>query len=286
MIVRRSGPSRKAVALGLSGLAAAAALALLVQARSAGERPVATIPAASGQAAATGRPAEYGYRIVNVFPHDPQAFTQGLIFRDGFLFESTGLNGRSSLRKVRLADGVVVQQHRVDDEHFAEGLTDWNHRLLQLTWQSNLGFVYDLDTFAVRQTFRYAGEGWGLARDNRRLVMSDGSARLRFMDPETFAETGELVVHDGGLPVRNLNELEVVNGQIFANVWQSDYLLMIDPASGRVAGRVDLSGLLSRSERAATDVLNGIAHDSGADRLFVTGKLWPKLFEIRLEPRP
>jgi glutaminyl-peptide cyclotransferase len=286
MTVRRTGPSRTIVALAAAGLAAAAALAVFIQARSAGGRRVASGQAAPGPAAdAALRPIVYGYRIVNVFPHDPQAFTQGLIFRDGFLFESTGLNGRSSLRKVRLEDGVVVQQHRVADEHFAEGLTDWNDRLLQLTWQSNVGFVYDLDTFAVQRTFHYSGEGWGLAHDGRRLVMSDGSARLRFMDPETLTETGALVVHDGGLPVRNLNELEVVNGQIFANVWQSDHLLTIDPASGRVTGHVDLGGLLTPSERSGTDVLNGIAHDAGADRLFVTGKLWPKLFEIRLEPR-
>jgi glutamine cyclotransferase len=265
---------------------AAAAVVVFIQARGGLDRQTAPAPAVStpGSASTPSR-VEYGYRIVNVFPHDPGAFTQGLVYRDGFLFESTGLNGRSSLRKVRLDDGVVVQQHRVPQEHFAEGLADWNDRLLQLTWQSNVGFVYDLDTFAVRRTFHYEGEGWGLAQDGRRLIMSDGTDRLRILDPDTLTVTGELLVHDGGRPLHSLNELEVFKGEILANIWQSDSIVAIDPTSGRVTARIDLGGILTPAERAVTDVLNGIAYDRDKDRLFVTGKLWPKLFEIRLERR-
>jgi glutaminyl-peptide cyclotransferase len=253
-------------------LLGAAALAVFINARS---RPEAR-PSAEG--------ARFlAYRVVNTFPHDPEAFTQGLIYRGGFLFESTGLHGRSSLRKVRLETGEVLQRQALDAEHFAEGLADWQDQLVQLTWQSNLGFVYDLKTFARQRTFSYTGEGWGLARDARRLIMSDGTSVLRFLDPSTFAEAGRLAVTEGGLAVTNLNELEVVKGRIFANVWQSDQLVIIDPESGQVTGRVDLSGLLPPSERYGTDVLNGIAYDANGDRLFVTGKLWPKLFEIRLE---
>lgn len=225
----------------------------------------------------------FNYRVVNTFPHDPGAFTQGLIYRDGFLFESTGLHGRSSLRKVRLETGEVVQHQTVDSRHFAEGLADWEDRLVQLTWQSNVGFVYDLKTFTLQRTFTYGGEGWGLARDRQRLVMSDGSSVLRFLDPSTFGEVGRLAVTEGGLAVTNLNELEVVKGKIFANVWQSDQIVIIDATSGQVTGRVDLSGLLAPADRAGVDVLNGIAYDAGRDRLFVTGKLWPRLYEIRLE---
>jgi glutaminyl-peptide cyclotransferase len=278
---RRAGLSWTSLAIA-GGMAAAAVVLGYIQAGSDGHRAAGGSARGAQTPAATPARIAYDYRIVNVFPHDPGAFTQGLIYRDGYLFESTGLNGRSTLRKVRLEDGRVVQQHLVGQEHFAEGLTDWHDRLLQLTWQSNLGFVYDAETFAVERTFRYEGEGWGLAHDGRRLVMSDGSPRLRFLDPETLTPTGDLLVQDDGIPVPNLNELEVVKGEIFANVWQADYILTIDPSSGRVTGHVDLRGLLTVAERAGTDVLNGIAFDAERDRLFVTGKLWPKLFEIRL----
>ncbi len=229
--------------------------------------------------------ARYGYRVVHAYPHDPQAFTQGLVFRDGVLFESTGLVGRSSLRKVRLETGEVLQKRDIDPPHFAEGLADWQDRLIQLTYRSGIGFVYGMTTFDLRRTFPYEGEGWGLARDTRRLIMSDGTSMLRFLDPESLKETGVIAVTEGDNPVPNLNELEVVKGQIFANVWQSDDIVMIDPATGSVTGRIDLSGLLSPQERAGVDVLNGIAYDAANDRLFVTGKLWPRLFEIKIEPR-
>lgn len=224
----------------------------------------------------------YGYEVVNSYPHDREAFTQGLIFRNGFLFESTGLNGRSTVRKVRLESGEVLQRRTVDQQYFAEGLTDWGDRLLQLTWQSNIGLVYDLASFTLTSTFAYRGEGWGITHDSRRLIMSDGTPSLRFLDPVTFRETGRITVRDGTASVDELNELEFVKDRIFANVWQTDRIAMIDPESGAVTGWLDLKGLLTGRDASGANVLNGIAYDSVRDRLFVTGKLWPRLFEIRL----
>jgi glutaminyl-peptide cyclotransferase len=237
----------------------------------------------SADQAAGPEPVRVGYRVVNVYPHDPEAFTQGLVFRDGDLFESTGQYGRSSLRRVRLESGEVIQERRLERRYFGEGLTDWDSRLIQLTWQENAAFVYDLETFALLRTFRYRGEGWGLTHDGRRLVMSDGTSELRFLDPETFVESGRLRVTERGRPLPYLNELEMVRGELLANVWGSDDIFIIDLESGHVTGRVDLSNLLPPADRAGrVDVLNGIAYDAEGDRLFVTGKLWPKLFEIRL----
>jgi glutaminyl-peptide cyclotransferase len=224
----------------------------------------------------------FGYDVVNVYPHDREAFTQGLLFRDGVLFESTGQKGRSTLRKVRLETGEVLQQVKVDNRYFAEGLVDWGNRLLQLTWETNIGFVYDLASFKQLRTFSYAGEGWGLARDDRRLIMSDGSATLQFLDPETLHVTGRVQVRDGTVPVEDLNELEYVEGAIYANVWMTDRIAMIDPASGRVTGWINLAGLMPRNTTNGDAVLNGIAYDAQRRRLFVTGKLWPRLFEIRV----
>ena len=231
---------------------------------------------------AAGAALRYDFDVVNRYPHDPEAFTQGLIYRDGFLFESTGLNGRSSLRKVKLETGEVVQRHDVDKQYFAEGLADWRDRLIQLTWESNVGFVYDLATFKQIATFEYPGEGWGLTRDDRGLIMSDGSSTLRFLDPATFTEVRRLAVRDGGLMVDDLNELEYVKGSIFANVWFVDSIAMIAPDSGQVTGWIDLRGLLPDRVARGADVLNGIAYDAQGDRLFVTGKLWPNVFEIRV----
>jgi glutaminyl-peptide cyclotransferase len=225
----------------------------------------------------------FRFRVIQSYPHDDNAFTQGLIYRDGFLYESTGLNGRSSLRKVELETGRVLQQRAVQSDYFAEGLTDWGDQLVQLTWRSQLGFVYDLSTFSVRQTFALPGEGWGLAHDAELLIVSDGSSRLRFLDPTSFREVRHVEVTDNGAPVRDLNELEVVRGQIYANVWQSDRIAMIASAAGNVTGWIDLTGLMAVGYRLnAGAVLNGIAYDSAGDRLFVTGKLWPKLFEIQV----
>lgn len=230
-------------------------------------------------------PAVLAFEVVNTYPHDRGAFTQGLIWRDGFLYESTGLNGRSSLRKVKLDSGEVVQHERIEQQYFAEGLTAWKQRLIQITWQSQKGFSWDIDSFKRGADFSYAGEGWGITHDDKRLIMSDGTSTLRFLDPDTFKETGRLEVTYMGKPLPNLNELEYVRGRIFANVWQSNSIVCIDPATGRVTAQLNLPALLSTEDRAGgVDVLNGIAYDDRHDRLFVTGKLWPKLFELRLAP--
>jgi len=267
----RQQQTRRPAWLWVWGLLAAVAFVVYLTAR---ERSALPLP----------RPApQYGYQVVNVYPHDRGAFTQGLIFRQGFLFESTGLNGQSSLRKVRLETGEVVQRLAIDPQHFAEGLTDVGDTLVQLTWRSNIGFAYDLPTFRLLRTFDYPGEGWGLARDGNRVIMSDGTSSLRFLNPGTLKETGRITVTDEAQPVESLNELEMVKGELFANVWPTDDVVIISPQTGRVTGRLDLAGLLSPADRTPpVDVLNGIAYDAERDRLFVTGKLWPRLFEIRL----
>lgn len=230
--------------------------------------------------------AVYGYEVVRVHPHDRDAFTQGLVYRDGYLYESTGRNGQSTLRKVELETGAVVEQFELAPQYFGEGLTDWGDRLFQLTWKAGLAFIYDLSTFSVTGTFSYEGEGWGLTHDGSMLIMSDGTARLRVFDPVTFEEFGSIAVREGGTPVANLNELEYVRGELYANVWQTDRVAIIAPATGQVTGWIDLRGLLTAADTATpVDVLNGIAYDEAGDRLFVTGKLWPKLFEIRLVRR-
>jgi glutaminyl-peptide cyclotransferase len=243
----------------------------------------AALPSAMTQRAAV---AVDGYRVVNAYPHDPMAYTQGLIFRDGVLYESTGLNGRSSLRKVKLETGEVLQQQRIDPEYFAEGLAEWKGQLVQLTWQSNVAFVYDRATFARRRTFKFPGEGWGLAEDAHGFVLSDGSDQLRFLDPDTFAEVRRVTVTDGRATISQLNELEVVNGEVWANVWHTNRIARISPRTGKVVGWIDLSGLMSGGYRLEPEaVLNGIAYDAASRRLFVTGKLWPRLFEIQVVPQ-
>jgi len=222
------------------------------------------------------------YTIQHVFPHDPGAFTQGLQYFDGVLYEGTGLNGKSSIRRVKLETGEVLQQRAVPAAYFGEGIVVWHKELIELTWQSQIAFVYDRDTFNPTRTFKYEGEGWGLTHDGTHLIMSDGSAALRVLDPATFAEQRRIAVTAAGAPLRNLNELEYVKGEIFANVWQTNYIARVSPTSGAVTGWIDLRGLLSDEEARHADVLNGIAYDAEHDRLFVTGKLWPKLFEIRL----
>jgi glutamine cyclotransferase len=226
----------------------------------------------------------YGYRIVRTYPHDRDAFTQGLQYLDGFLYEGTGLRGRSSIRRVELETGKVLQRRDIPAPYFGEGITVWRDDLFQLTWQSGVAFLYDRKTFEQRRTYQYVGEGWGLTHDGASLVMSDGSDALRFLDPATFTERRRLRVTASGRPLPNLNELEFVKGEILANIWQSDTVARIDPKSGRVTGWIDLSGLLTGRERQGTDVLNGIAYDPAGDRLFVTGKLWPRIFEIRIAP--
>ena len=225
----------------------------------------------------------FGYQIVNTFPHDRQAFTQGLQFVDGFLYEGTGQHGQSGIRKVKLETGEVVQHQPLDAKYFGEGITVWRDTLIQLTWQSEIGFVYDRKTFKQIKSFTYPGEGWGLTHDGKRLIMSDGAARgaLRFFDPVGLKEIGRLVVRDGGRPVEHLNELEYVRGEILANVWQTQRIAKISLTTGAVTGWIDLTGILDARDAVGTDVLNGIAYDAARDRLFVTGKKWPKLFEIK-----
>jgi glutamine cyclotransferase len=201
---------------------------------------------------------------------------------DGHLYESTGLNGKSSVRMVDLASGQVLQRYDLPAEYFGEGLTNWDGNLIQLTWKSGTGFVYDSFSFALRRTFHYKGEGWGLTHDAKALILSDGSAVLRFLDPSSFREIRRMsVVDDKGQPVLNLNELEFARGEIYANVWQTDRIVQISPRTGKVLGWIDLSGLMAKLADPDA-VLNGIAYDAKGDRLFVTGKLWPKLFEIRV----
>jgi len=233
------------------------------------------------------RPPVHGIQVVNTYPHDPGAFTQGLAFADGFLYEGTGQYGQSSLRKVDLESGKVLQKLPLTPQYFGEGIAVVGDRILQLTWLNQVGFVYDRQTFKTQQTFRYSGEGWGITSDGERLIMSDGSATLRFLDPKTFDVTGRVTVRDRRRPVRHLNELEYVEGEVYANVWGSDFIVRIAPKTGDVLGWIDLTDLLPARQRPNRDaVLNGIAYDTKGKRLFVTGKLWPKLFEIRLVARP
>ncbi|MCS7208607.1 MAG: glutaminyl-peptide cyclotransferase [Fimbriimonadales bacterium] len=223
----------------------------------------------------------YRYRIVNTFPHDRNAFTQGLEFYNGYLYESTGQYGRSSLRKVELRTGRVLQIHRLPREYFAEGATIFGDRIYQLTWQNGICFVYTLSNFRQVAQFRYDGEGWGLTNDGKHLIMSDGSETITFRDPETFAEVRKITVRALGRPVKNLNELEYIEGEIWANIWHSDMIARIDPQTGLVKAWVDMEGL-PVTDRGIEDVLNGIAYDRQNKRIFVTGKNWSKLFEIEL----
>ncbi|GAC1676127.1 MAG: glutaminyl-peptide cyclotransferase [Steroidobacteraceae bacterium] len=230
----------------------------------------------------------YDYDVVHTYPHDPSAFTEGLFYLGGYLYESTGLEQHSSIRKVRLETGEVVQKIDIPSDYFGEGIVDWHGHLISLTWKSHLGFVFDLHTFKLQRQFRYEGEGWALTRNDKQIIMSDGTAQLRFLDPKTLRETGRVEVTVEGKGLSNVNELEWVKGEIYANVWQSNWLVRIDPGNGHVIGIVNLAGLLQPSDivPGQTDVLNGIAYDAKNDRLFVTGKNWPKLFEIRLRKSP
>lgn len=238
---------------------------------------------ATPAALAAPNPPVHGFKVVRSYPHDSQAFTQGLFFHDGSLFEGTGLRGRSSIRKVEIETGKVLQQVDLPPEVFGEGITRWGDRLIGLTWTEQTAYVLDLKTFKLWRKFSYAGEGWGITHNERELIMSDGTAELRFLDPLTFKELRRVRVTAGGRPVDQLNELEWVNGQVFANIWQTDRIARIDPKTGNVLGWIDLTGLLPASQRTGQDdVLNGIAYDAAKKRLFVTGKLWPRLFEIQL----
>jgi len=238
--------------------------------------------------------AAYTYKVVKTYPHEPNAFTQGLAFENGFLYEGTGLYGSSTLRKVQLETGKVVQMHNLSAEFFGEGITIFKDRIIQLTYRSNVGFVYNKDSFELLQSFNYQflqpgsgpAEGWGITHDGKNLIMSDGSSTLYLWDPETLQQTGSIKVHDNDVPVSGLNELEYVKGQILANVWPTERIAIITPQTGQVIGWIYMNGLLSQQElNKPVDVLNGIAHDAAGDRLFVTGKFWPKLYEIKFVPQ-
>jgi glutamine cyclotransferase len=256
-----------------------------------------TLPACGGRAAApdvaapivsaptssVSAPPTDTFTIGNRWPHDRAAYTEGLVYDQGRLFESTGLNGASTLREVDLQTGQVIASLAIGPELFAEGLTLFNGKLIQLTWQSHTGFVYDLGCFCLERTFAYDGEGWGLTHDDQYLIMSDGTARIRYLDPQTFAVVKTIDVSDRGQPITNLNELEYIHGEIFANVWLTDQIARIDPASGAIIGWVNLTGLLPDADRnPPANELNGVAYDAAADRIFVTGKNWPELFQIAL----
>jgi glutamine cyclotransferase len=225
------------------------------------------------------------YKVINTFPHDREAFTQGLVFEDGVLYEGTGLLGRSTLRKVELKTGKVLQTHKLPDEFFGEGITIYGSKIIQLTFLSNIGFVYDKDTFELVGEFNYPTQGWGITHDGSHLIMSDGTPILYFLDPETFEQVSRIRVYDRDVPVWGLNELEYVQGQIYANIWPTERIARIAPETGKVLGWIDMKGLLARRDYTGhEDVLNGIAYDKEKDRLLVTGKFWPKLFEIKLIP--
>ena len=233
----------------------------------------------------TVAPTEIGYRIVATYPHDADAFTQGLVYAGGTLYESTGLYGRSSVRRVDLTSGTPELVRPLAERYFGEGLTVFGERLVQLTWRSGTAFVYTARDLRPVGEFRYATQGWGLTQDGEHLIMSDGSATLYFLDPYRFTEVRRIQVREQGVPVKFLNELEFVGGDIFANVWQSPRILRIAPESGQVTGFIDLSALVERMRlRPSTDVLNGIAHIPGSGRLLITGKLWPSLYAIELLP--
>ena len=234
---------------------------------------------------------EYGYQVVNVYPHDRTAFTEGLFYDGGYLYEATGLEfGRSSVRKVKLETGEVLQKYQLPDEYFGEGIIRWHDKLYQMTYKSQIGFIYNFNTFAKQGEFSYQGQGWAFTTDGKWIYM-DGSRdvqaeasdpEIRVWDPDTLKETGVIKVTADGVPVKNLNELEWVKGEIYANIWQTWKIARIDPRSGHVVGWIDLTGILSGADSEGADVLNGIAYDAQGDRLFVTGKLWPKLFQIKL----
>jgi glutaminyl-peptide cyclotransferase len=233
-----------------------------------------------------GRTTVYPYRVIHSYPHDRQAFTQGLVYEGGFFYEGTGLQGRSSLRKVDPVSGRILTEIRLEPSHFGEGITVFGDRIVQLTWLSHLGFVYDKTSFRLLTTFTYPKEGWGITHDGERLIMSDGTSILHFLDPKDFREVAALGVRDEKGPITGLNELEYVQGLIYANVWPTDRIAVIHPRTGRVEAWLDLKGLLGKEDSQGVDVLNGIAYDTRGDRFFVTGKLWPKVFEIRSSFRP
>ncbi len=237
-------------------------------------------------AAPAAQPQVYDYRIAHTYPHDRQAYTQGLFYLDGRLYESTGQVGRSTIRRVNLEDGRVLQSVSIPPGQFGEGIVNWGGQILSITWTDGIGYRWDRASLRRLGEFHYPGEGWGLTQNGRDIIMSDGTAELRFLDPETLAERRRVAVSFNGQPIARLNELEWVNGEVFANVWLTPLIARIDPATGQVTGWIDLTPLVAENGSGGDDVLNGIAYDAAGDRLFVTGKNWPRLYEIDLVRRP
>jgi len=240
----------------------------------------------SSHSVEAGATSVFGYQVVNAYPHNSTAFTQGLVYDDGVLYEGTGLYGRSTLRHVDLITGRVLEQTRLENDLFGEGVALWKDRIIQLTWQSGLGLVYGKENLTEISNFSYHTEGWGITSDNKSLIMSDGTDILHILDPETFVETGQINVTANGIPFKGLNELEYIKGNIYANIWPTSWIAIISPETGEVKGKINLQGILQENDTLGhkVDVLKGIAYDEREDRLFVTGKLWPKLFEIKLVP--
>jgi len=232
---------------------------------------------------ANSEAAYYTYSVVNTYPHDENAFTQGLVYENGSLYESTGLYGKSTLRRVNLETGEVLQLYTLPSRYFGEGIVICEGKIIQLTWTEHKGFVYYKDSFELLQEFNYSSEGWGITYDGNQLIMSNGSSTLTFLDPETFEKIGQVEVRDTA-PVTNINELEYINGKIYANIWMEEKIAIINSQTGQVEGWINLSGIQERQNQDVKNALNGIAYDAEGNRLFVTGKRWPHLFEIQLTP--
>jgi len=262
----------------LAGLLLAAGLTVLYG----GPAPASRRPATDFQTKEQQVPV-LGIKVLKTFPHDPHAFTQGLEYYGGFLYESTGETGQSSVRKIELETGKVLQKTELSSEYFGEGLTIFQGKIYQLTWLTKVGFVYDLRTFRKLREFHFYGEGWGLAHDATNLILSDGTNTLRYLDPETFAVVRKLEVYDGKQAVTNLNELEYIENDIYANVWHANRIARIDARSGQVRAWIDCSAIAAEEQKEPEGVLNGIAYDSARHKLFVTGKDWTHVYEIRVE---
>jgi glutamine cyclotransferase len=270
------------VALALVAAAAVIFLILSLLRYGPANRPNA-ISNGNSQSTSDARAQQVSYEVVSSYPHDPTSFTQGLVWHDGTLYESTGLKGESKLRRLEFPSGKVLKEINLASEFFGEGLALVDSRLIQLTWQSHKGFVYDLNTFRQLQEFAYDTEGWGLTYDGKNLILSDGSSNLFYLDPQTFKPVKKLAVTMNGKPISDLNELDFIDGEIWSNVWQTDLIVRIDPSTGRVTSFLNLKGILAPSDKTGReDVLNGIAYDAEKKRIFVTGKLWPRIFEIRV----
>lgn len=224
----------------------------------------------------------YSYNVINTYPHDGSAFTEGLVYESGFFCESTGRFNESSLRKVDLQTGEIIKMHKLDESYFGEGITLYDNKIFQLTWKTNVGFIYDKDSFNLINKFYYNTEGWGITHNDEHLIMSDGTDEIYFLNPKNFKRVYSIRVHDEFRPITRINELEFIQGEIYANVWRSDKIARICPHSGRVTGWIDLKGLLSPKEYKNVGTLNGITYDKQNNRIFVTGKMWPKIFEIKL----